>query len=432
MRRHQNLTIAAVGAVTALLVGTTPALAASVADPGSVCPPPSGGNASFDDVPQGGAFTDVIECLVDYGVAQGYDDGTYHPGQQVNRAQMAAFITNLIETAQPGTLDLGASYSFDDVPASSVFAGPISALAAAGIVSGTGDGSTYSPGAPVNRAQMATFVHNAIEAITGHSLVDAENPDDATNGNDDTAAFDDVSPNSVFGPMIDALAAEGIVSGVGDGTSYGPSGTVTRAQMAAFVMRSAAFADSVGRWSPTVETNQSYDVTSPVAGETTNLVSGAAPNEDRGARTYSVTGLQAGGPYTVTLFPPDQITDDGGMVTFADLPSRDSFSGPDRADNMCDSQQFDDPPGVAGGGGAVIEQINGAALPDGPAKCVFEVSPDGSGTITFVVDSQDPDAAQPVVFLENFGHPELLDLDASDAPVEPFGVGAITRWTAAS
>lgn len=83
--------------------------------------------------------------------------------------------------------------------------------------------STYAPGAPVTRAQMATFIARLI-LQTGGSLP-ASPPD----------AFTD-DGNTVHQPNINALAAAGIVGGVGGG-QYAPDRAVTRAQMATFLVR---------------------------------------------------------------------------------------------------------------------------------------------------------------------------------------------------
>lgn len=81
--------------------------------------------------------------------------------------------------------------------------------------------STYSPAAHVGRAQMATFVANAIRRAGGTLPTAAADafPDD----------------DGVHEANIDALAAAGIVGGFSDGT-YRPGGVVSRAQMASFLV----------------------------------------------------------------------------------------------------------------------------------------------------------------------------------------------------
>lgn len=83
--------------------------------------------------------------------------------------------------------------------------------------------SSYGPDLSTNRAQMATFFANLIRETGG------ELPEDPPNAFGDTAG-------SVHGDNIDALAAIGVVAGTSD-TTYSPSRSVTREQMATFIFR---------------------------------------------------------------------------------------------------------------------------------------------------------------------------------------------------
>jgi hypothetical protein len=83
--------------------------------------------------------------------------------------------------------------------------------------------STYGPDLSTNRAQMASFFANLIRE-TGGELPD--NP---------PSAFGDTG-GSVHGANIDALAAIGVVAGT-SATTYSPSRSVTRGQMATFISR---------------------------------------------------------------------------------------------------------------------------------------------------------------------------------------------------
>jgi hypothetical protein len=57
-----------------------------------------------------------------------------------------------------------------------------------------------------------------------------------------TGRFDDVPVNDVYAPWIEALADAGITSGCGP-RQYCPAATLTRAQMAVFLMRAMRGAD---------------------------------------------------------------------------------------------------------------------------------------------------------------------------------------------
>lgn len=110
---------------------------------------------------------------------------------------------------------------FPDVPESNVHEFAIDCIVSFGIASGRADG-TYGPARPVRRDQMATFIANSLAAV-GVALPEAPRdhfPDDDGN---------------VHEPNIDALAELGVVGGKADGT-YAPAETVTRAQMATFLV----------------------------------------------------------------------------------------------------------------------------------------------------------------------------------------------------
>lgn len=91
-----------------------------------------------------------------------------------------------------------------------------------GVASGT-TLTRYAPSGGVTRAQMAAFLARAVQR-TGGSLPTGS-PD----------AFDD-DDGSVHEPAINALAEAGVVSGRG-GRSYEPGALVSRAQMAALLVR---------------------------------------------------------------------------------------------------------------------------------------------------------------------------------------------------
>ena len=113
--------------------------------------------------------------------------------------------------------------NFYDVPQSSPFYSAIHTVAAAGITAGCGSGD-YCPNASVSRAQMAVFL---LKARHGTSYA----PPAATG-----TVFTDVSAQSFAAAWIEELAAEQISSGCGGG-GFCPTASVTRAQMAVFLLK---------------------------------------------------------------------------------------------------------------------------------------------------------------------------------------------------
>jgi len=117
---------------------------------------------------------------------------------------------------------VGASTGFTDVPVDYWAAAWIEQLAAEGITGGCGTG-IYCPDATVTRAEMAVFL---LKAKHGTSY----SPPDAT------GVFMDVPVGYWAHKWIEQLALEGITGGCGVGT-YCPNSSVTRAQMAVFLVK---------------------------------------------------------------------------------------------------------------------------------------------------------------------------------------------------
>jgi hypothetical protein len=144
---------------------------------------------------------------------------------------IAALLTRA-ESSQPVTVrDIASACTdaprgaFNDVSSTDVHAAGIDCVAYYAVAGGFGDGS-YRPGTPVSRGQMATFIANTI-LTSGGSLPPP------------SSAFDDVA-GTTHETAIRRLAAAGIVSGV-TADAYRPAATVTRAQMATFLVRSLEY-----------------------------------------------------------------------------------------------------------------------------------------------------------------------------------------------
>jgi subtilisin family serine protease len=116
--------------------------------------------------------------------------------------------------------------TFADVPATYWAWSFIERLYAAGITGGCGTSPLiYCPDNSVTREQMAVFL---LKAKHGAGFV----PPAATG-----LVFTDVPTTNIFAPWIETLAAEGITGGCGP-QLYCPTETVTRAQMAVFLLKS--------------------------------------------------------------------------------------------------------------------------------------------------------------------------------------------------
>jgi hypothetical protein len=175
---------------------------------------------SFADVPLNNPFYNEIGKLSARSVTLGCGSGNFCPNDPVTREQMAAFIMRALGEFNPPT---PATQRFNDVPPTNLFYNFIDRLAALNITLGCGGGN-YCPTNPVLREQMAAFILRAL----GES-----NPP-----NPSSQRFNDVPPSNQFYNSVDRMAVLNITQGCSASPPmYCPASTVTRGQMAAFLVR---------------------------------------------------------------------------------------------------------------------------------------------------------------------------------------------------
>ena len=172
----------------------------------------------FDDVPSNHPFYVEISKIYARGITLGCGNGNYCPNDVVTRDQMAAFIIRALGDFNPPT---PGQQRFLDVPSSSPFYAFIDEMAVRQITLGCGGGN-YCPSSPVTRDQMAAFIIRALGEL---------NPPTPP-----TQRFLDVPPSNPFYNFIDRMAVLNITLGCGGG-NYCPAQSVTRGQMAAFLVR---------------------------------------------------------------------------------------------------------------------------------------------------------------------------------------------------
>jgi hypothetical protein len=181
---------------------------------------------TFADVSNTYWAWDFVERLYAAGITGGCVTNPlrYCPEAVVTRAEMAVFLERGIHGATYSPPAVGAGTGFGDVPPSYWSAAFIKQLAAERITTGCGN-SSYCPGQPVTRAQMAVFL---LRAKHGAGYV----PPAVGAG----TGFGDVPSGYWAAAWIKQLVAEGITSGCG-GSNYCPEQPVTRAQMAVLLVR---------------------------------------------------------------------------------------------------------------------------------------------------------------------------------------------------
>jgi len=170
---------------------------------------------SFSDVQTDHPFAGEILGLHELGVTVGCTAMNFCPDQDVTRAEMAAFLVRALDLTMTGEED---PFRDDDGHALEV---QIAVLHGNGITTGCSI-LRYCPEEGVTRAEMAAF------------LVRAFNLPPAEGANQ----FTDVD-NHFFSSEIAALGASGITTGC-TATKFCPDRLLTRAEMAAFLVRALA------------------------------------------------------------------------------------------------------------------------------------------------------------------------------------------------
>ena len=136
----------------------------------------------------------------------------------------------------PKTWTLHVGKSFTDVPLTQPFYKKIEALLHNGITGGC-TATTYCPGDPVSRAQMAIFVAKGIAgsgaAIPASGKVGVNEYNCKAGG---VSLFTDVLPTDIFCKQVHYIAGQNVTLGC-SATQYCPGGTVNRLQMSAFMAK---------------------------------------------------------------------------------------------------------------------------------------------------------------------------------------------------
>lgn len=181
---------------------------------------PSDLDTPFTDV-EGTTHEVAIECLYEFGVANGTTATTFVPAGNVTRAQLATLIARTLAFAGR-TLD-PADAGFEDL-GGTVHTDAINALANLGVITGKSE-TDFDPDGLATRAQTASIVARSIpEGL----------PDDPPD------AFTDDDGATAHHRAINQLAAVGIVTGVSE-DQFDPDGFLSRGASSSVVARALDF-----------------------------------------------------------------------------------------------------------------------------------------------------------------------------------------------
>lgn len=169
----------------------------------------------FTDIPKESESYGYAVKAAEYGLMNGYKDGTFKPYNSLTRVQMTSILTRALK------LEAASAVPFKDLlgyPAKTQE--EVAAAYEAGIIKGIGQ--LFMPGDRITRAQMALMIHRAYEGETGKAYEPAK-----------IAPFIDISTySSEYQKAITFLYDFKIASGVGSTGKFNPTGYVTRAQAA--------------------------------------------------------------------------------------------------------------------------------------------------------------------------------------------------------
>lgn len=109
--------------------------------------------AAFPDVPESSPFYDAVNYAQEKNIVKGYPDGTYRPGDTVNRAEFTKIILEAVNIDE-STCKISL---LSDVPVGTWFAPYVCKANLLGIIKGYPDG-TFRPANPINFAEAAKIV----------------------------------------------------------------------------------------------------------------------------------------------------------------------------------------------------------------------------------------------------------------------------------
>ncbi len=168
----------------------------------------------FSDVPAASTFYSFIECLACRGIVSGYADGTFRPGNDVTRGQIAKIVSNAA-----GFTETHSTQTFTDIPTNHTFYQFIERLASRNIIAGYACGGV---GEPCGAGSLPYFRsnNNATRGQLAKIVCKAFNCSGAPSGQ----TFEDVPTNHTFYTEIEQLYALGAINGYACGGVGEPCG----------------------------------------------------------------------------------------------------------------------------------------------------------------------------------------------------------------
>ena len=171
----------------------------------------SSGTTTVAD-PKTTGVANLLETTQHNKFLNGFADGTFGPGKNMTRGQVAQMFFNLLKDK-----DVAITVNFTDVPADAWYAQAVNTLASLGIITGKADGR-FDPNAPITRAQFVAIISRFAKASGGN------------------VNFTDVTSNAWYYNYLCTAVNYGWINGKADG-SFAPNANITRAEVAVIVCR---------------------------------------------------------------------------------------------------------------------------------------------------------------------------------------------------
>ncbi|RJX24823.1 MAG: S-layer homology domain-containing protein [Dethiobacter sp.] len=162
-----------------------------------------------------------IKSWLEKGLAVGYPDGTFRPGNTVSRAEFAVFVNRSF----PATNATGGA-EFSDLSTGAWYYAAVSSAVNTKIMSGYPDG-TFRPQNPITRQEAASVITRLLGL---------------TAGDKGTTFADEEEIGAWAQKAVKAVSVAGIMRGYPDGT-FGPGKLITRAETVVILDRSLAYED---------------------------------------------------------------------------------------------------------------------------------------------------------------------------------------------
>ena len=183
--------------------------------------------ARFRDLDPGAWYHDGIHAMLERGIMNGFDDGTFRPQGETSRAMLVTMLWR-----QAGEPSVRFDTRFSDVPKDAWYADAVRWAASSGIVGGY-DAETFAPADPVTREQLAAILYRLSGLGVGGT---ADGPSDSGTGSRTLAAFGDAESVSPWArDAVRWAVSRGVLNGRGG--MLCPDQPALRAEVAAVLAR---------------------------------------------------------------------------------------------------------------------------------------------------------------------------------------------------